>query len=81
MSPNPDERASTREPLILRADHNGVTTLTMNMPKRLNGWTAPMMEAMQAAFRDAAADDESQVQNAKDTVCFHSDLLPLRAVR
>ncbi len=42
--------------LVQTADANGVRTLMMNLPKRLNGWTAEMMAAMQAAFADAAAD-------------------------
>lgn len=48
---------STSEPLILTAHQNGVCTLTMNMPKRLNGWTQPMLEALRAAFAEAASDD------------------------
>ena len=29
----------------------------MNMPKRLNGWTGPMMDALKAALLEAAEDD------------------------
>ena len=47
--------------LILWSTLNGVTTLTMNMPARLNGWTLPMMEALKAAFGRAALDAETQV--------------------
>lgn len=39
----------------------GVTTLVMNNPKRLNGWTMEMMNALKAAFFDAAIDDETKV--------------------
>lgn len=46
--------------LILSATVDGVTTLTMNNPKRLNGWTGPMLEALRAAFETAAADDETK---------------------
>jgi enoyl-CoA hydratase/carnithine racemase len=46
--------------LILRSTHNGVTTLTLNMPKRLNGWTAPMMEALKAGFDDASTDEATR---------------------
>lgn len=48
------------ESLVLYQTADGVTTLTMNMPKRLNGWTAPMMLAMRAAFTRAAADEATQ---------------------
>lgn len=32
--------------LLLVDTRNGVTTLTFNHPRRLNGWTAPMLEAL-----------------------------------
>lgn len=47
--------------LILSSTHDGVTTLTMNMPKRLNGWTGPMMEALKTAFATAAQSAATQV--------------------
>lgn len=43
--------------LVVRSSANGVTTLRMNNPRRLNGWTAPMMDAVKAALRDAAAEE------------------------
>ncbi len=46
--------------LIQRSHSNGVTTLTMNMPRRLNGWTKPMMEALHAAFAWTAADEATK---------------------
>lgn len=42
--------------LILRDTRDGVVTLTMNAPKRLNGWTGPMMDALKAALRESDAD-------------------------
>lgn len=30
----------------------GVTTLTMNNPERLNGWTMEMMDALKEDFED-----------------------------
>lgn len=42
--------------LILRDLDDGILTLTMNNPKRLNGWTMPMMDALKAAFRESAVD-------------------------
>ncbi|MGD9020655.1 MAG: enoyl-CoA hydratase/isomerase family protein [Lysobacterales bacterium] len=59
---NPTERAtSSGESLILVGKLDGVTTLTMNAPGRLNGWTMPMMDALKAQFKAAAADDATRV--------------------
>ena len=46
--------------LILRSLSNGVMTLTMNMPRKLNGWTAAMMEDMKTALKDAAVSPDVQ---------------------
>lgn len=43
--------------LLRYAVTDGVATLTMNNPKRLNGWTLTMQEALNAALRRAAEDD------------------------
>ncbi len=47
--------------LILRSHLNGVTTLTMNMPRRYNGWTYEMMRDLRAALEEAAQDDDTKV--------------------
>jgi enoyl-CoA hydratase/carnithine racemase len=47
--------------LILRDLNDGILTLTMNNPKRLNGWTMPMMDALKAAFRESAVDPAVKV--------------------
>ena len=47
--------------LIRTKKLNGVTTLTMNMPKRYNGWTFEMMTALREAFTKATHDDETKV--------------------
>ena len=44
--------------LLLRDLDEGVLTLTMNNPKRLNGWTMEMMDAIKAAFKEAATNDD-----------------------
>lgn len=41
---------------ILQKHHAGVTTLIMNRPKRLNGWTMPMMDALKEAIQQADED-------------------------
>lgn len=47
--------------LVIWAARNGVTTLTMNLPRRLNGWTMPMMDALKAALNRAEGDSDTQV--------------------
>lgn len=46
---------------ILTHKQDEVTTLTMNTPERLNGWTRAMMDALKEGFRDAAEDDGTRV--------------------
>ena len=46
---------------ILTHKQDGVTTLTMNRPERLNGWTMGMMNALKDGLSDAAKDDETKV--------------------
>lgn len=48
------------EAYIVVAKHNGVTTLTMNRPRRFNGWTEGMMDALTAALSAAAADGQTK---------------------
>lgn len=46
--------------LVRRETVDGVTTLTMNNPRRLNGWTMEMLEALLGALQDAADDDATK---------------------
>ena len=46
---------------ILMQKREGVTTLTMNTPARLNGWTQQMMDALKVCLSAAAHDDETRV--------------------
>lgn len=46
--------------LLLTAKRNGVSTLTMNNPKRFNGWTFEMMDALKSAFLEMGNDDETK---------------------
>ncbi len=48
-------------PLLLVSTNAHVTTLTMNDPRRLNGWTNELMSALQAAMKTAADDVETRV--------------------
>jgi enoyl-CoA hydratase/carnithine racemase len=51
----------TPTPFILVHTQDGLTTLTMNRPERLNGWTMEMMNALREAFSVAASDDKTRV--------------------
>ena len=53
--------ASANTPLVLTHRRDGVTTLTMNRPARLIGWTMAMMNALKEAFKVAAQDTETRV--------------------
>ena len=53
-------RARGSSDLIVSSTRAGVTTLRMNMPARLNGWTHPMMETLKASFAAAARDEACQ---------------------
>ncbi len=57
MPTNAPPAPESRE-LVLFSTQNQVTTLTMNLPERLNGWTMSMIAALKAAFA-RAADDRS----------------------
>ena len=43
--------------LLLVDTRDGVTTLTFNHPRRLNGWTAPMLEALLETLPRIGQDD------------------------
>jgi len=47
--------------LVLSATTNNVTTLTMNDPKKLNGWTGPMMLTLRDRFLEHAEDPDTKV--------------------
>lgn len=49
-----------------------VTTLIMNDPKRLNGWTDGMMKALRDAFAHAAADADTRVLVLTGTGRYYS---------
>lgn len=47
--------------VLLASTLNGVRTLTMNRPDKLNAWTRPMMEAIQRELLAIAKDDSVKV--------------------
>jgi len=70
------------EPILLRADVDGVATLTLNRPKQYNALSDDMLDALQAAF-DAIADDESVrvviIRAEGKAFCAGHDLKEMRA--
>jgi len=55
------QQTNAQTDLVLTHKRDGVTTLTMNRPGRLNGWTLEMMDALRVAFKTAAEDDATRV--------------------
>lgn len=58
--------------LVLTSTKQQVTTLTMNDPRRLNGWTEELLRALQAAMARAAADDGTRVVVLTGTGRYYS---------
>ena len=58
--------------LILSSTRDHVTTLTMNHPRRLNGWTAPMLRALQDALQQASSDDNTHAIVLTGTGTYYS---------
>ncbi len=57
---------------VLSTTLRGVTTLTLNLPARLNGWTLPMMHALRARMDAAAADSAVKVVVLTGTDPYYS---------
>lgn len=64
--------SSSHPKLVLAAHSKGVTTLRMNMPARLNGWTLEMMEALRGALLRAADDKDTKVVILTGTDPYYS---------
>lgn len=78
----PQASASIEEPILLRADHNGVTTLTLNRPKQFNALSQALLSALQTEL-DLIAQDETIrlvviAANGK-AFCAGHDLKEMRA--
>ncbi len=72
MNTNENQSDRPRRDVLLTSTVNGVTTLTMNNPDRLNGWTVDMLLALKAAFTRAAADSETRVLVLTGTGRYYS---------
>ena len=60
------------EALIRTSTHEHVTTITMNYPQRLNGWTGPMLEALLAALAEVNADPDTHAVILTGTGKYYS---------
>lgn len=72
----------TDTPYVLRADDDGVTTLTLNRPQARNALSQGMLEALRAALAEIAADASVQVliiAGSGPAFCAGHDLKELRA--
>jgi peroxisomal 3,2-trans-enoyl-CoA isomerase len=54
-------QSSVDQCLILSSNRDGITTLTMNNPRRLNSWTLEMMDELKKALIHASEDDNTKV--------------------
>ena len=59
MSANPGEVIN--EPILLREDEDGITTLTLNRPKKYNALSIALLTELQNALDDISADDSIRV--------------------
>jgi enoyl-CoA hydratase/carnithine racemase len=71
-------------PVLLRADRDGIATLSMNRPQQLNLLTSPMLAALQAEFDAIAGDASVRVVVLAATgkgFCAGHDLKEIRALK
>ena len=71
------------EPVLLRADADGIATLTLNRPQQFNLLTTEMIDALQAAFDAIAADENIRVvvlAAAGKGFCAGHDLKEIRTL-
>ena len=72
----------SEQPLVLRADRDGVATLTLNRPSARNALSVGLMRALQAALDAIAADKSVRaviIAGAGTVFCAGHDLKELRA--
>ena len=53
--------ATSTEPLLLRDDANGISTLTLNRPKQFNALSMALLDALQSALDEVAVDPAIRV--------------------
>jgi enoyl-CoA hydratase/carnithine racemase len=52
---------AAKDPILLRKDSDGITTLTLNRPAQYNALSADLLDALQAAFDDIDRDESLRV--------------------
>src|SRR5689334_24617113 len=80
MSANP----KADEAVLLREDHGGICTLTMNRPGQMNLLTTEMLSALQKSFDEIAKDRSVRViilAAAGKGFCAGHDLKEIRALK
>ena len=76
------QRAAENEPILLRSDAGGVTTLTLNRPRQFNALSEAMLDAITAAVEEIGRDERARVvvlAGAGDNFCAGHDLKEMRA--
>src|SRR5215510_8536111 len=74
----------TDQPILLREDHEGVCTLTMNRPQQMNLLTSEMLTALQNAFSEIAKDKSVRVvvlAGSGKGFCAGHDLKEIKALK
>lgn len=78
----PQSGERIEEPILLRADHNGVTTLTLNRPKQFNALSQALLSALQTELDHIAQNETIRLvviaANGK-AFCAGHDLKEMRA--
>ena len=75
---------ATAEPELLRANAGGIVTLTLNRPQQFNALSSSLIDALQRAVDDIAANPEVRVvviAGAGRAFCAGHDLKEMRAQR
>lgn len=77
-----DTQTIEAEPLVLRSDSAGITTITLNRPRQYNAMSGAMLTALQAELDDIARDASVRVvvlAAAGKAFCAGHDLKEMRA--
>lgn len=80
--PTPPTTPLGADNLLQRADHQGVTTLTLNQPERFNALSEAMLSALQSALDDIAQDEQVRcvvLAASGKAFCAGHDLKQMRA--
>ena len=76
-----ESHSTTMDALVLREAHEGVVTLTLNRPLQFNALSEAMLDALQRALDDVAADDSVRcvvLAAAGKAFCAGHDLREMR---